>query len=54
MAQNLADEVIQASTDFDGRTKVLNERYSTETETRDYLDQLDALTAVPADRTAPN
>ena len=100
MAETLADEVIQASTDFDGRerapmrlaearmtlgvvraregdleaavgqgiralngerrslpsllmvsrdlTKVLNERYSTETETRDYLDQLAALTAVPA------
>ena len=100
MAETLADEVIHASTDFDGRerapmrlaearmtlgvvraregdlegavdqgvralhggrkslpsllmvsrdlTKVLNERYSAETETRDYLDQLAALTAVPA------
>lgn len=106
MAENLADEVIQASTDFDGRerapmrlaearmtlgvvraregdlqaavgqgiralngerrslpsllmvsrdlTKVLNERYSAETETQDYLDQLDALTAVPAARAEPN
>src|SRR5215471_16367314 len=96
MAENLADEVIQASTDLDGRerapmrlaearvtlgvvraregdldeavnlgrralngdrksvpsllmvsrdlTKILNERYSAETETRDYLDQLAALT----------
>jgi hypothetical protein len=100
MAETLADEVIHASTDFDGRerapmrlaearmtlgvvraregdlegavdqgvralhggrkslpsllmvsrdlTKVLNERYSAETETRDYLDQLAELTAVPA------
>ena len=100
MAETLADEVIHASTDFDGRErapmrlaearmtlgvvraregdlegavdqgvralhggrkslpsllmvsrdlmKVLNERYSAETETRDYLDQLAALTAVPA------
>ena len=29
-------------------TKVLNERYPNETETRKYLDQLEALTAVPA------
>ena len=100
MAETLADEVIQASTDFDGRerapmrltearftlgvvraregdlegaldqgqralhgerrslpsllmvsrdlTKVLNERYSAEAGTQDYLDQLTALTAVPA------
>jgi hypothetical protein len=100
MAENLADEVIQASTDFDGRerapmrlaearitlgvvkaregdlegavdqgmralngerkslpsllmvsrdlTKVINERYSAEAEARDYLDQLNALTTVPA------
>lgn len=96
MAENLADEVIQTSTDFDGKerapmrlaearvtlgvvraregnldeavnlgrralngdrksvpsllmvsrdlTKILNERYPAETETRDYLDQLAALT----------
>jgi tetratricopeptide (TPR) repeat protein len=100
MAGTLAEEVIQASTDFDGRerapmrlaearitlgviraregdlagaidqgqqalhgdrkslpsllmvtrdlTKVLNEQYPDETETRDYLDQLAALTALPA------
>lgn len=29
-------------------TKVLNERYPAETETRDYLDQLATLTALPA------
>jgi hypothetical protein len=29
-------------------TKVLNERYPAETPTRDYLDQLAALTAAPA------
>jgi hypothetical protein len=29
-------------------TKALNERYPNETETRKYLDQLEALTAVPA------
>ncbi len=100
MAETLADEVIQASTDFDGRerapmrlaearitlsviqarkgdlegaidqgqralngerksmpsllmvtrdlTKVLNDQYPAETKTRDYLDQLATLTAVPA------
>jgi hypothetical protein len=100
MAQNLADEVIRASTDFDGQerapmrlaearttlgviraregnldeavalalkaltgerkslpsllmvsrdlTKVLKERYPAESETRDYLDQLAAVTAAPA------
>jgi hypothetical protein len=100
MAENLAGEVIQASTDFDGRerapmrlaearitlgvvraregdldaavgqgmralkgerkslpsllmvsrdlTKVLKERYSAETETQNYLDQIATLTAVPA------
>ena len=34
-------------------TKVLNERYSAETETQDYLDRLPALTAVPAARAEP-
>ena len=29
-------------------TKVLNEQYPAETETRDYLDQLAALTVIPA------
>jgi hypothetical protein len=100
MAENLADEVIQASTDFDGRerapmrlaearitlgviraregdlegavdqgqraltgerrslpsllmvtrdlTKVLNDQYPAETQTQNYLDQITALTAVPA------
>ena len=100
MAGNLAAEVIQASTDFDGRerapmrlaearitlgvvqaregdlegaidqgqralngerqslpsllmvtrdlTKVLNDQYPAETQTRDYLDQLATLTAIPA------
>jgi hypothetical protein len=100
MAENLAGEVIQASTDFDGRerapmrlaearitlgvvraregdldaavgqgmralkgerkslpsllmvsrdlTKVLKERYSAETETQNYLEQIATLTAVPA------
>ena len=100
MAETLAKEVIQASTDFDGRerapmrlaearitlsvvraregdlegtvdqgqralngdrkslpsllmvtrdlTKVLNDQYPAETKTRDYLDQLATLAAVPA------
>lgn len=100
MAETLAEEVIQASTDFDGRerapmrlaearitlgviraregdleaavdqgqralhgdrkslpsllmvtrdlTKVLNDQYPAETETRDYLDELAMLTATPA------
>lgn len=100
MAETLADEIIQASTDFDGRerapmrltearitlgviraregdwkqpsikanerstvtakslpsllmvtrdlTKVLNDQYPAETETRDYLDELAMLTATPA------
>ena len=100
MAENLADEVIQASTDFDGKerapmrlaearftlgvvraregdlgeavsqglralngerkslpsllmvsrdlTKVLNDRYPAEAETRNYLERLSTLSAVPA------
>ena len=104
MAESLAKEVIQASTDFDGRerapmrlaearitlgviraregdlegaiehgqralngerksmpsllmvtrdlTKVLSDQYPTETKTRDYLDKLAALTAIPATNSA--
>jgi hypothetical protein len=35
-------------------TKVLNEPYPNETETQDYLDQLEALTAVPDARAEQN